>query len=125
MNRLTLCKTPLEIFSIGLIFKVRRAAKIDTIQPSVVAVLRKMGIGVIVLNSKFDLALDYCNFHRLIEVKSGEKARLTESQKKLKKDGFTVERVNSVEDAIELAQWMRRMSAKLYELPRPDRQEAM
>lgn len=101
------------------------AKKIDASQPDIVKALRKLGIGVICVNGAFDLALDYLGFHSLVECKTGSKAKHTKSQIDLKEKGFQIVRLNGTLDAIAHGQWMRRMSAKLCELPRPDRQEAM
>jgi Holliday junction resolvase len=76
----------------------RRAAKRDKIEKEVIAVARSHGWEVQQLDV-FDLICCRRGVLLAVEVKSGEKARLTESQKALQMAGWPLVIVRSVEDA--------------------------
>ena len=76
----------------------RRAGKRDAIEPSIVGLLRYRGYLVMQLDI-FDLLVFKHGEFWIVEVKSGEKPKLTNHQVKLLADGWPLVVIRSVEEA--------------------------
>ena len=94
---------------------MRRAAKVDSNQTEIVAMLRKRGAVVFItsqLKNAFDLLVGYNGKLYIVEVKDGNKPpsarKLTSGELQCKERfesvGVTYHVINSVEEAIELIQ---------------------
>lgn len=92
---------------------MRRAAKVDSNQPEIVAALRKRGAVCIItsqLKNAFDVLVCYNGTVHIVEIKDGKKPKsarkLTEGELKCKSlvegVGCSYNVINSVEEALEL-----------------------
>ena len=79
----------------------RRAGKRDAIEPFIVGLLRHRGYLVMQLDTFDLLAFKHGEFW-IVEVKSGEKPKLTRHQEKLVADGWPLVVIRSVEEAEEM-----------------------
>lgn len=79
----------------------RRAGKRDSLEPSVVSLLRSRHYKVMQLDA-FDLLVFKEGRFFIVEVKTGEKAKLTGHQLKLLAEGWPLIVIRSIEEAGEI-----------------------
>lgn len=101
------------------------ARKKDAIHKICVAAWKKMGLLVHDTNGAWDATLQKGQFTLMVEIKTGEKAKYTPLQKDMLEDGWHIQRVNSLMEAIEIGQWVIKMSNSMHKMPPSMGQKAL